>query len=806
MQAYSNNKLIFVGFLLIGMSGALAGRVNAQSESTELQEVVVTSQKYEEKLRDVPESISVLSGTRLAQDHVQGYDDIARIVPGVSFSANTGPVAGAGLGSEGIQIRGIVSAVGSATVGIYVDDVPVTVPTQAGTFAPMLFDLDRVEVLRGPQGTLYGASSEGGTIRFLTNQPKLDTEELIVSGDGSHTFHGSFNTEDTVIFNVPIVTGELALRGGVEIASQSGWIDRYAHAPGDVLTRSDQLIKPGTNNERDVAVHLALKYAPSADLSVTPALIFQRQVQDDTPVFFIGEGTYNQSKAIEEPAQDTDFIPSLTINANAGIGQLTSVTSYFYRHFKHTRDGTYYDPDFVVPDCLDVGAECGYNPNPGTFNTSSKAAIADQELATLPTTAIDDEHTRVATEELRLASASRAQSHSRSDWIIGLYASKIIDHLNHNENAPGWDSLFNQIYGFSPNNPVLSPISDVTNPNLWQNDSFYSFWTSRGYTQLAGFAQTDYAILSNLIATVGLRYQHTGITYQRFGQGFYDIGVQHSYGSSTNDHAITPRFSLKYDLSDDVNVYASAAKGYRDAGINDPVPQTICGPYEKQIGITGTPPSSYNPDQLWSFELGSKGLYDDHQLAVNADAYFIRWSGLQQQIFIPVCTFPYIANVGDAKAYGSEIEILYKFRSIPGLTMGFNGSAEHAVITSSSGASPAAVGDDLLFTPKWAGTITGDYRRPISENLSMYVRADYDWTGSSSGDYVVTATDHINKQYGVLNTSLGITTGNGLDVQLYAKNLLNNSTIIREPTIADVTEAYTVRPLTIGLRVQKKFQ
>jgi outer membrane receptor protein involved in Fe transport len=801
----SLNK-VFLALLLLGTNhAALAALTSEESSSNDLEEIVVTSQKVQQDLRDVPMSITVISGAQLEERHVDGYDDITRIVPGVSFSAGTGPTAGTGVGSEGIIIRGIGSQLGTATVGIYVDDVSVTVPAQGGTFAPKLFDLERVEVLRGPQGTLYGASSEGGTIRFITNQPKLDTYELKVTGDVSGTVHGGVNTDDSVVFNVPIVAGELALRGGVEILSQSGWINRYQHPPGDLLDRTDQLVDSGTNSEHDVVVHVAATYKPSSALSITPSFIYQREEQNDTPAFYFGEGTYNQSKSINEYARDTDYIPSLTINASSGLGQLTSVTSYFNRQYDHARDGTYYDPDYLVPDCLDVGAECGNNANPIAFTTPSKASVADATLAMLPTTALDSEHTTVATEELRFVSPTQAQSGIPFNWILGLYASRTTDDVTHNEIAPGWDNLFEQIYGFSPNNPVLSPISDVTNPNLWQNDNFYYFHTSRGYKQLAGFGQIDYSVLPNLTASAGLRYQHTDLSYTRFGAGFYDIGVQHNYSTDSNDHALTPKFTLKYDLTDTTNIYASAAQGYRDGGINDPIPQSLCAPYEKQVGITGAAPSSYDPDHLWSYELGIKGLFDDRQLSVNADVYTIRWSSIQQQIFIPVCTFAYITNVGDARAYGTELEILYKVSAAPGLTVGLNGSAEHAYITASSGSGGASEGEDLLFTPKWTAVATVDYRTHLTNGLLGYARADFDWTGPSTGDFLMSATDHINRQYAVVNASIGVTTTGGFDVQLYAKNLFDDKTIIREPTIADVTEAYTVRPLTIGLKAQKKF-
>jgi outer membrane receptor protein involved in Fe transport len=208
---------------------------------------------------------------------------------------------------------------------------------------------------------------------------------------------------------------------------------------------------------------------------------------------------------------------------------------------------------------------------------------------------------------------------------------------------------------------------------------------------------------------------------------------------------------------------------------------------------------------LWSYEFGTKSLFDDRQLSINADIYTIRWSSIQQQISIPVCSFAYITNVGDARAYGTEMELLYRVSAVAGLTLGFNGSAEHAYVTSSNGNGGASEGADLLFTPQWTAVLTTDYRRHLTNDLIGYARADLDWTGPSSGDFLVSATDHVNPKYVVVNASFGVITPGGFDVQLYAKNLFDDKTVIREPTIADVTEAYTVRPLTIGLKAQKKF-
>ena len=194
-----------------------------EATSTQLQEITVTAQKRTEDIKDIPFSVSAISGAELLEHHVADYDDLTRALPGISFEAGPGP------GLDTIEIRGVSSQSGSATVGIYVDEVSVTVSNSQydGAVQPKVFDLDRVEVLRGPQGTLYGASSMGGTIRFITKQPDLDAFSANASTDLSETHHGGFNNDEYGILNIPVIDGVFALRVGVDLANESGYIDHY---------------------------------------------------------------------------------------------------------------------------------------------------------------------------------------------------------------------------------------------------------------------------------------------------------------------------------------------------------------------------------------------------------------------------------------------------------------------------------------------------------------------------------------------------------------------------------------------------
>jgi outer membrane receptor protein involved in Fe transport len=757
-----------------GISPNASGPVSPATPTKQLEEIVVTSQKRRENARKIPGSIGVIGGSELINHHIQNYEDITRTLPGVSFAANNGP------GQDNISIRGVSSTVGNPTVGVYLDEVPIiTVQGFVGQSQPRLFDLDRIEVLRGPQGTLYGASSEGGTIRFITTQPDLENYSAYIRTDDSGTVHGGPNTEEQMAINIPLVKDKVALRLVGDFNYTSGYIDTYAP-----ITLQKE--KDGTNWEHGGVFRATMKVQIDPDFVITPSFFFQNEHDGDAPTFIESLGTYKQDKYVREWIDDTLYIPSLTMKKNLGFGEVTTVSAYYTRDTDRQADGTYFNSAAIAQFYLDPTY-----PQYTAQNNSILANVASPVLFN------DRFHT--LTQEIRLAS-----NPGRLRWVVGAFYSDQQWTHNDYEVAPGFTADFQKIYGYNINDSILG---EPGNPGLWDNDLVWHIYDHNEVRQLAGFGQVDFDLLPTLHLSAGERYVWSQETFSEVGAGFFDIGGGGTEGTpyrqAAHFQASTPKFSLTYDVADDATIYSVVARGFRLGGATTPNTNISCVQGLQELGDASAP-TTYGPDHLWSYEAGSKALLLDKTLSVNVAGYYINWSRIQQTITIPICGGAFNANVGDAEAYGGEVELRYKPPSVSGLAVGLNAGAEHATITSTTNTSTAAVGENVLFTPAWSATALTDYDFPISPNMQGFVRADYDWVGPSNGSFQSYNPNYRNPAYGVLNASLGFYMGSWT-ASLYAKNLTDSKIILQQPVINSVVEAYTLRPLTAGIQITKHF-
>jgi iron complex outermembrane recepter protein len=773
--------------------------VAAASEDLPLDEVVVTARKREENLRDVPVSIGVIDGAAIDNLRVQDMEDITRILPGVSFAPHqNGP---AGQGQDNITIRGISSTVGNPTVGIYVDEVPlVTLTGYEGNAEPRLVDIERVEVLRGPQGTLYGASSEGGTVRFVTPDPNTHEFSGRYKQDVSYTKHGSVNYGTQGVVNLPVIDGVFALRISAEYARDSGYINNYALvgslSAGTAV--AGPLQRSGTNSDTNTSIRVKGLWNVADNVTVIPTLLYQRYAAGDTSTFIPAIGNYQQFNQVAASDRDALIAPSLTVKAGLGFADLTSITSYVGRSVNRFTDGTYFNSAAIAQFFLDTAGVPPY---------TTHAHANDYVLGNLPSPVDFTDHFNTWTQELRLQSPADQQI---VHWVGGVYlADQQVTHLD-SEPINGMSSTFQSIYGYGINgDPVLNPSlgSASPNPNFWTRDVVWQIFDHNDTQQYAVFGQVDIDVLPNLHLGIGDRYVRATETFAETGFGFFEYGNAGTNGSIYAQKATfstsTPKFTLTYDIDSQSTVYLSAGKGFRLGGATTPNTNVACVAGLAQLGDASAP-KTYGPDHLWSYELGSKALLFQKTLSVNAAVYYIDWTAIQQSIVIPICGGQFNANVGDAKAIGAELEVRYKPPVVPGLVMSANLGGEHAYITSTINAQTAAVGQDVLYTPKFTASLLADYGWQITSNLNGFFRGDYEYTGKSFGSFQVSSPQYINPSYYVTNLNVGVGFGK-YEVSLYAKNLFDNRTILQSPQINSVIQGYTLRPQTLGVSFQAKF-
>ena len=321
--------------LLPILYGACAHADDTKSKSTEVGEVVVTATRQSQALSKVPESISAFTAKKMEVLDIKSMADLAKFTPGVTFDEER----------HDVYIRGISSTAGSGTTGIYIDDTPIQVRAlglNANNTLPAVFDLDRVEVLRGPQGTLFGAGSEGGTVRYITPQPSLTTFSGMAHSELSYTDHGAPSYELGAAVGGPIVNDTLGFRISAWARRDGGWIDRVDY--NDLSsTQSD------ANSVNTFVTRGALAWQPLPNLMITPSIYYQNRIQNDYDQYWVsisnpGSGTYLSGTPDRMADKDHFYLPSLKIEYDLPSVKFISNTGY-YNRFEHVNgySGSLYD-------------------------------------------------------------------------------------------------------------------------------------------------------------------------------------------------------------------------------------------------------------------------------------------------------------------------------------------------------------------------------------------------------------------------------------------------------------------------------
>ncbi len=744
-----------------------------EDDST-LKTIVVTAERRASTVQTTPISITALSGKELQESGISSAQGIATQVPGIS-------VASAGPGNAVYQIRGLSSPGGESTnIGFYLDDIPITPPVSASlgkvAIDPALYDLERVEVLRGPQGTLYGAGSMGGTIRLITSPP--DTSGFYGSGEtiGSGTHSGGTNYGQNAMVNMPL-NDTTAVRLVGSYMHTSGWLSRVVvpgmQAPTNGgLTRDNVLNVPGertitrVNDENLYSARASLLFHAD-NLSVKPTLFFQdirtggMNAYDSVP----GTPAHFEPYDISEPARDRFFISSLPITYDFEGVSLTSVSGYWNRHCRQLQDGTEQVQSlFAAP----------------SFDPAQGGTGAVQLFET------DD--TYQYSEELRVASTGAGAL----KWLGGVFYSRYHTH-------------FQLGIASAPDAAALFGTSDL-----------FSGEITTDIKQEAAFGHLTYEITPKLKAEAGLRYFH----YQNtnvLGVGGAAYGnippapliVSRAPGS---DSGVNPMFNVSYSPSSNAMIYANASKGFREGGGNYPIPTSDASPLgpgclaDLQAIGRNSSPAQYKPDSVWSYEVGEKSQFFNDRLRVNADVYYIRWSGVQSFVSLngpEPCNMYFTDNGANATVKGGELEV--KALLTPQLELTQNVGYTHAAYSSSNVASGIVEGQKLYDVPEWTVSTALKYEHPI-RRVDFFALIENSFTSSSQE---ITYQVFTLPSRDLANVRIGLKT-HAWSASLFVDNVLNRHFQLEHMNLVSFTgppysRIATNQPLTAGLDLSYNF-
>ncbi|HEY6619626.1 MAG TPA: TonB-dependent receptor [Steroidobacteraceae bacterium] len=743
------------------------------SPNAELAEVVVTAQRRTENLQDVPLSVQAFDQTALTQGGIKNLTDLVQRTPGVDITGNVP-------GNAVITIRGVAPIGGLPTTAMYIDDVPVTGiinSSYTGSPNPLINDTASVEVLKGPQGTLYGDSAMGGAVKFISNRPDANafSGHANIEGDSTENASGSYEASGTL--NAPLIAGKLALRSSFAYRRDGGYIDNVSPFTGDVT---------GTNVNvyKTVAARVALGITPDDSLSIVPALLYQRGQGDDrsyttssipgpgpAPSYFntAGLSAFEKMTYQPEPSTDRMSLATLTIEKHFGGADLTAVSGYFDRVNYEVTDATPYV----------LGALQG-SPLYAPF-------------ANLLTTSYTTNTTQTFSQEVRLASHD---STAAFKWTAGVFFSDQRFNFYQPVVSAGLTSNLSALFG--PGTTLATLV-----PGALPNDDVFLGNTTTETHQYAIFGEVSYQLTQTLKLTLGARAFALRQSEDRNADGFFNGGPTSDHPPSSSFHGVDPRIIVDYKVTSDNLLYASASEGFRPGIVNSSIPLTRCAADLAALGRTSVP-SGAQPDSLWSYEIGSKNDFFSDHLRINAAAFQMNWKKIQLSVSLPTCGFGFEDNVGGARIRGTEISIDQQLAK--GLTVGADATYIDAVITSAIPDVTFRAGDQLPDTPKQWVTAYTEWQGVYAGNVHGFVRADYQWRGDSVRD-ASSQSSLANYRYNgwsVANVNLGAN-WDKFELRLFVDNVFN-----KDPPI-DFTNSWgqwrisTLRPRTVGLNLGINF-
>ncbi|WP_350654204.1 TonB-dependent receptor [Pseudoalteromonas sp. D48-MNA-CIBAN-0056] len=797
--------------LTLAVSSALSGvlfssNAVAQEQVIEknksLEVIEVTATRRSGSIQAAPLNITALDADVMKDQNISELADVARWVPGLTIT-DQGGRAGSPIIVRGLNTNSSGPSSDGGTVATYINEIPVSVDMR-------LVDVERVEVLIGPQGTLYGAGTLGGAIRYMLKEPELDFISGEVFGDVFQTQESdSVGGEAGFIFNLPLIEDKLAVRSSLNIYEDPGFID-YAYTvrePGVSITDPDwtnlDAVNSNLKNVKDAngetttTGRISLRYKATESFEGTLNYFYQKQDTEGRSIVHHNSlnennglsdriGKYESAYRYEEPREKEDQLLSLELKADLGFAELVSATGISNFEADGQRDQT----DLLIR--LDYGYE--------EFPSFSAFTRELDEVDTF-------------TQELRLVS----QSDSDLSWIVGGFYNKTDTDASSREFTPGFDQFAVDNFGGAQLRPDSLEYLEITGSKV---------------TESALFGEVGYQVTDKLDITIGARFYE----YDVESKAAFDFPLANTLYEGAAPDAISInfeenkagdngnlfKFNAKYQFTDTVMGYATVSEGFRIGGSNGLVPCPVPLPEDQQTGC-GTPDEMlYDADTTTNYELGFKSTWMRSQLHFNAALFNVDWDNAQIAGATTVGQLPYLSNAGSANAKGIEIAT----RAI--LSDSFTAYATYAYtkaeltsdapyLFNADGTDGAKDGDRLPGSPEHQFSMGINYQTDVLNDKTLDI--NYGLTAQSDVISKVGLRDNGEALpgYSLSNISAKLT-ADAWSTTLYVDNLFNKYAVTSvRRSDADITTAngadiqrnygyFINRPLTVGIKFNYQFE
>ncbi|MEH6590623.1 MAG: TonB-dependent receptor [Halioglobus sp.] len=760
----------------------------------QLEEVLVTATKREATIQDLPFSVNAQSEAEIQRQNATSLEDLSRNIAGLTVQ-NLGP------GQSQVAIRGVSAgqvvrdqAGVKEQVGVYLDESVISL----SLFTPDidLYDLNRVETLRGPQGTLFGSGSIGGTIRYITNQPNIDEFEGSIEANLNTVDDGSEGGHLKGMVNIPM-GDKLALRMVGYGTQYPGFID----ALGENGSRDEDV-----NDGDRYGARVALLWQPTDTLSITPRVLYQKLEVDG----YARQEVYNtyanpytttrpaiqmdereQYLQLEEAFEDETMIADLVVNWSLNSFDITYVGSYSERDILVSRDAS----ALTGSVSIDVG-------------------MLDEGIL-LPSNLRDTTDVEQWTHEFRLSS----NGDGKLQWVTGVFYSDTDRVYAQRLPTPGYDFYLDEAIGEG---------TSAAAANGYGEDSPFNSDLPYNVEQTAVFGEINYAFTDRLDVTLGGRWYDFEDQRTITSGGFFANGDTNVEDETSSD-GFNPRILASYDLNEEITLNAQASQGFRLGGVNDPLNPGLCSPQDE---ITYGPFQKFDDETLWNYEIGIKSRFEN--IVVNAALFYTDIEDLQVNLDAGGCSSRVAANVPDAHTMGGELEIDAYLTDAFRIT--FSGSVVEAEFDSDVYTADGEVldglrdGNRIAGVPEWQFSLGGTYTfGGFLGAQESYLSAWWQMVGSrytqpgdqepGAGDFAhglayggatgdeVTSLDLELDDYSLVNINAGLTYETW-DLMFYVDNVADENIDLsfnRERGGRARLSYFTNQPRTYGMTVRKHF-